>query len=115
MSVHLSPGGTLVAINSLCSVIFLVFSFMWIYMNVMTLEEKKIQITGKIPTTWGDHMEFSDWLMRYKNPKVVVELGVDFGFSTCCFALYGLGVISKDIGMLTEIRNKFGGSLDSRY
>jgi hypothetical protein len=26
--VHLSPGGTLVAISSLCSVIFLVFSFM---------------------------------------------------------------------------------------
>ena len=39
------------------------------------VEEKKIQITGKIFTTWGDYMEFADWLMKYKNPKVVVEFG----------------------------------------
>ena len=66
---------------------------MWIYINVMTLEEKKIRIVGTLPTTWIDHMEFADWLVRYKKPEVVVELGVDFGFSTCCFALSGIGTI----------------------
>ncbi len=33
--VHLSPGGTLVAISSFCSTIFLGFSFMWIHIVVL--------------------------------------------------------------------------------
>lgn len=91
--VHLSPGGTLDAINSLCSVIFLVFSVIWIYINVMMLEEKKSKIIELLPSTWTEHMDFADWLVRYKRPKVVVELGVDFGYSTCSFALSGIGTI----------------------
>lgn len=91
--VHRSPGGTLVAISSLCSVIFLVLSFIWIYINNMTLDEKKARIVGTLPSTWHGHMEFADWLVRYKKPQTIVELGVDYGFSTCCFALSGIGTI----------------------
>lgn len=57
----------------------------------MTLEEKKIRIVGTLPSTWHGHMEFDDWLVRYKKPQTIVELGVDYGFSTCCFALSGIG------------------------
>lgn len=66
---------------------------MWIYINVMTLEEKKSKIIELLPSTWTDHMEFADWLVRYKKPQTIVELGVDFGYSTCCFSLSGIGTI----------------------
>lgn len=56
----------------------------------MTLDEKKVRIAS-IPTTWNDHMRFAEWLVRYKRPSVIVELGVDYGFSTCCFAMSGIG------------------------
>lgn len=59
----------------------------------MTLEEKKSKIIELLPSTWTDHMEFADWLVRYKNPQTIVELGVDFGYSTCCFALSGIGMV----------------------
>lgn len=59
----------------------------------MVYDEKKTRIVGSMPTTWSGHMKFAEWLMEYKKPEVVVELGVDYGFSTCCFALSGIGDI----------------------
>jgi predicted O-methyltransferase YrrM len=44
------------------------------------------------PTTaWFGHRNFAEWLVRFMNPKVVVDLGVDYGFSTFCFALPRIG------------------------
>jgi cephalosporin hydroxylase len=59
----------------------------------MILEQKRIYIRGSMPTTWGGHMEFAEWLVHRKQPKVIVELGVDYGFSTCCFGLANIGEI----------------------
>ena len=40
---------------------------------------------------WRDHRQFADWLVRIKKPETVVDLGVDYGYSTFCFALPEIG------------------------
>jgi glycosyltransferase involved in cell wall biosynthesis len=42
-------------------------------------------------TAWAGHRNFAEWLVRFVNPKVTVDLGVDYGFSTFCFALPRIG------------------------
>lgn len=42
-------------------------------------------------TAWMGHRNFAEWLVRFVNPKVTVDLGVDYGFSTFCFALPRIG------------------------
>ena len=57
----------------------------------LTLEQKKHYLNSQIESAWSGHLEFADWLVRYKNPSVIVELGVDYGFSLCSFALSNIG------------------------
>ncbi len=40
---------------------------------------------------WSGHRGFAEWLVQNTNPKVVVDLGVDHGFSTFCFGLPRVG------------------------
>lgn len=42
-------------------------------------------------TAWAGHRNFAEWLVRFVNPKVTVDLGVDYGYSTFCFALPRIG------------------------
>ena len=42
-------------------------------------------------TAWAGHRNFAEWLVRFINPKVVVDLGVDYGYSTFSFALPRIG------------------------
>jgi glycosyltransferase involved in cell wall biosynthesis len=42
-------------------------------------------------TSWTGHRDFAEWLVRFTNPKVVVDLGVDFGYSTFSFAFPRIG------------------------
>jgi predicted O-methyltransferase YrrM len=42
---------------------------------------------------WRDHRNFADWIVRRKQPQTVVDLGVDYGYSTFCFALPEIGDI----------------------
>lgn len=42
-------------------------------------------------TAWGGHRNFAEWLVRFMNPKVIVDLGVDYGFSTFSFAIPRIG------------------------
>lgn len=42
-----------------------------------------------IVTAWRGHEGFATWLVKELKPKVVVDLGVDFGFSSFTFALAG--------------------------
>jgi predicted O-methyltransferase YrrM len=44
-------------------------------------------------TAWSGHRNFAEWLVRFVNPKVVVDLGVDYGFSTFSFAIPRIGHI----------------------
>ncbi len=43
--------------------------------------------------TWTGHRQFAEWLVNYKKPEVIVDLGVDHGFSTFCFAMPRIGKV----------------------
>jgi predicted O-methyltransferase YrrM len=57
------------------------------YSKVHTLTE--VGAAGEF--TWRDHRLFADWLIRRTEPETVVDLGVDYGYSTFCFALPEIG------------------------
>lgn len=42
-------------------------------------------------TCWKGHRGFAEWLVNYLKPEVTVDLGVDWGFSTFCFAIPRIG------------------------
>jgi FkbM family methyltransferase len=42
-------------------------------------------------TCWKGHRGFAEWLVSYLKPEVTVDLGVDWGFSTFCFAMPRIG------------------------
>jgi len=42
-------------------------------------------------TAWSGHRNFAEWLVKFLNPKVVVDLGVDWGYSTFSFAIPRIG------------------------
>jgi predicted O-methyltransferase YrrM len=45
-----------------------------------------------IPSTcWNGHRRFAEWLVSYLKPEVTVDLGVDWGYSTFCFAMPRIG------------------------
>jgi glycosyltransferase involved in cell wall biosynthesis len=43
------------------------------------------------PSCWMGHRKFAEWLVTYTKPEVIVDLGVDKGFSTFCFAMPRIG------------------------
>jgi predicted O-methyltransferase YrrM len=47
----------------------------------------------EIPTAWRGHEAFADWLVRTLRPSTIVDLGVDFGFSTIAFARPNIGTV----------------------
>lgn len=49
-------------------------------------EEDLEQYFDDIASAWKGHRKFADWLIRHMKPKQVVDLGVDFGYSTFVFA-----------------------------
>ena len=45
-----------------------------------------------IPSTcWEGHRKFAEWLVSYLKPEVIVDLGVDWGFSTFSFGMPRIG------------------------
>ena len=49
------------------------------------------QILVGIPSAWGDgnvqgHVLFVDWLINEMQPKVTVDLGIDYGYSLIALA-----------------------------
>jgi predicted O-methyltransferase YrrM len=54
-------------------------------------------------TAWTGHRGFANWLVNYLKPKVIVDLGTDWGFSAFCFAM-------PRIGKVYTIDNYFGDS-----
>ena len=53
----------------------------------------KQEILNSIPTSWREHAPFAHWLVRRILPCTIVDLGVDFGFSTFTFATTGIGFV----------------------
>ena len=59
---------------------------------VLNLPDDKVEeILGAIPSGWNyppkSHREFVKWLINRIKPKVTVELGVDYGYSSFLMAL----------------------------
>lgn len=48
-------------------------------------------MSALIVSAWRGHERFAEWLVKELNPEIVVELGVDYGFSTFIFARAGAG------------------------
>jgi len=54
-------------------------------------------------SAWKGHFEFSMWLVKKMNPRIIVELGVDYGHSSFCLAspnighVYGIDCFEGDI------------------
>ena len=44
-------------------------------------------------TCWKGHRGFAEWLVSYVKPEITVDLGVDCGFSTFCFAIPRIGKV----------------------
>jgi hypothetical protein len=42
---------------------------------------------ANITTAWRGHQNFSIWVSEWMHAETVVDLGVDFGFSTICFSV----------------------------
>lgn len=59
---------------------------------VLSLDDDNVsEILGAIPSAWNvppkGHFEFVKWLIERIEPKVTVELGVDYGYSAFVMAL----------------------------
>ena len=69
------------------------------------------ELLNGIPTAWADHIDFAEWIVRKKKAKVVVDLGVDYGYSTFSFAfpkiahVYGVDCFEGD--QYTGVRNTY--------
>lgn len=66
---------------------------------------------GSITSAWSGHREFAAWLINQIKPKIILDLGVDWGYSTFAFAVpnigkvYGIDHFEGDA--LTGIRNTY--------
>jgi tetratricopeptide (TPR) repeat protein/predicted O-methyltransferase YrrM len=58
---------------------------------VVMKTEDKIKKMQEITTAWTDHVVFAQWLVNRITPKVIVDLGVDYGYSTFSFAIPQIG------------------------
>ena len=58
------------------------FDFYYIYKIYI----KKKDWIEDIPSAVKGHRKFIEWLVEYVNPKTIVELGVDYGYSTFVFS-----------------------------
>jgi len=59
----------------------------------MNKESMLGQILKNTPSAWIGHKDFAIWLVKYLNPKITVDLGVDYGHSTFIFASPNIGEV----------------------
>ena len=50
-------------------------------------------IKESCPTAWTDHFWFASELVNWYKAKTIVDLGVDYGYSTFAFATHGQGKV----------------------
>jgi len=65
---------------------------------VLSLNDNNVsEILGAIPSAWNvppkSHNEFVIWLLKKINPRVTVELGVDYGYSSFLMSLNTKGKV----------------------
>jgi len=69
----------------------------------------------QLPSAWKGHRKFAEWLVEHIKPQTIVELGVDYGYSTFVFGqalkknntgnIYGLDLFEGD--KHTSFRNTY--------
>ena len=59
---------------------------------------------------WREHIKFAQWIVKRKNPDIIVDLGVDYGYSTFSF---GLPKIGKIYGIDSFEGDKHAGERDT--
>ena len=47
----------------------------------------------QIPSAWKGHKPFANWLIDHFQPKVTVDLGVDYGYSSFVFSQNNSGIV----------------------
>lgn len=69
----------------------------------------------KITSAWKGHRKFAEWLVNEMSPSTIVELGVDYGFSTFVFAtaLQEKGTGGKIYGVDLFLGDKHAGMRDT--
>jgi len=55
--------------------------------------QKTLDFLEDLPSTWKGHEDFAIWLVQKMKPSVIVDLGVDYGFSTFVFAAPKIGKV----------------------
>lgn len=53
----------------------------------------KIRAIKNIVSAWTGHFHFARWAVNRMQPTTIVDLGVDYGFSTFTFALDNIGTV----------------------
>jgi predicted O-methyltransferase YrrM len=64
---------------------------MWIMPTELEFSRQTMD-TSKIPSAWHGLVPFAHWLVQTVDPKLVVELGVDYGLSLIELARHSKGV-----------------------
>ncbi len=57
------------------------------------MSTEKRQIIDSVLSAWSGHYDFAQWLVKEMNPKTIVDLGVDYGYSTYSFAVQNVGEV----------------------
>lgn len=48
---------------------------------------------AEAPSAWKENRTFANWLVEQTQPRVILDLGVDWGHSTICWAERGVGKV----------------------
>jgi len=86
---------------------------------VRSLQDDDIEgILSGIPSAWNEppksHREFAKWLIEKLNPEVIVELGVDYGYSAFVMSLYSKGKV-YGIDCFAVIKNVYRKTDDYKF
>jgi predicted O-methyltransferase YrrM len=53
----------------------------------------RLNIVEQIPSAWKANRDFALWLVKYKQPSITVDLGVDWGYSSFILAEQDIGTV----------------------
>jgi predicted O-methyltransferase YrrM len=53
----------------------------------------RLNVIEQIPSAWKANKNFGLWLVRYKQPLITVDLGVDWGYSSFVLAEQNIGTV----------------------
>jgi beta-1,4-mannosyl-glycoprotein beta-1,4-N-acetylglucosaminyltransferase len=55
--------------------------------------QKNYDFISNITSAWTGHRDFAEWLVNHLKPDVIVDLGVDWGFSSFVFSKASIGKV----------------------